>query len=85
MSDDPDSARRAESRRILDRVSREAESGGRSVVDRAARRARDHVAAADVDRGDWAEYWGTRIGRTLGAVLMVGLIAWLLLYLLQSE
>ena len=85
MADDPDSERRAESRRILERVSREAESGGPSVVDRAARRARDHVAARDVDRDDWAEYWGTRIGRTLGGLLLVGLVAWLLLYLVQGE
>jgi hypothetical protein len=85
MADDKDSERRAESRRILDRVSHEAESGGRSVVDRAARRARDHVTASDVDREDWAEYWGTRIGRTLGALLLVGLIVWLVLYLAQGE
>jgi hypothetical protein len=85
MADDKDIERRAESRRILDRVSHEAESGGRSVVDRAARRARDHVTASDVDREDWAEYWGTRIGRTLGALLLVGLIVWLVLYLAQGE
>jgi hypothetical protein len=84
MADDRDSERKAESRRILERMSHEADSGG-SVVDRAARRARDHVAASDVDRDDWAEYWGTRIGRTLGALLLVGLIVWLVLYLAQGE
>jgi hypothetical protein len=76
---------RAESRRILDRVSQEAEAGGRSAIDRAANRARDHLSATDVDRGDWAEYWGTRIGRTIGAVFLVGLIAWLVLYLARSS
>jgi hypothetical protein len=81
MADDHDSERKAESRRILERVSREADIGGQSMLDRAARRARDHVTAEDVDRDDWAEYWGTRIGRTLGAVLLVGLIVWLVLYL----
>jgi hypothetical protein len=85
MSDDRNRERKDESRRILERVSREAESGGRSVVDRAAQRARDHVTATDVDRDDWAEYWGTRIGRTLGALLLVGLIVWLVLYLAQGE
>ena len=40
MAKDRDSEQTAESRRILDRVSREAESGGRSVIDRAARSAR---------------------------------------------
>lgn len=78
--------RESESRRILDRVSREADSGGgRSVIDRAANRARDHLGAADVDRGDWAEYWGTRIGRTIGIVFLVGLVAWLVFYLAGGE
>lgn len=85
MVDDRDSQRKAESQRILERVSREAESGGRSVIDRAANRARDHLTAADVERDDWAEYWGTRIGRTIGAVFLVGLIVWLVFYLAQSE
>ena len=84
MAHDKDSERKAESRRILERVSQEAESGGRSVVDRAARRAHDHVTAADVDQDDWAEYWGTRIGRTLGALALVGLIVWLVLYLARG-
>ena len=84
MAKDRDSEQRAESRRILDRVSREAESGGRSVIDRAARRARDHVTAADIEREDRVEYWGTRIGRMLGLVLLVGLIVWLVLYLAQG-
>ena len=84
MADDQDSQRKTESRRILERVSQEAESGGRSVVERAARRAHDHVSAADVDRDDWAEYWGTRIGRTLGALLLIGVIAWLVLYLARG-
>jgi hypothetical protein len=54
------------------------------VVDRATRRARDHVLAADVEQNDWAEYWGTRIGRILGVVLVVGLIAWLVLFVVRG-
>jgi len=84
MADNLESERRAESRRILERVSQEAESGGHSAIDRAARRARDHVTAADVDRDDWVEYWGTRIGRILGRLLLVGLIAWLVIYLARN-
>jgi hypothetical protein len=80
---DPDES---ESRRILRRVSQEADSGGgRSAIDRATNRARDHLGAADVDRGDWAEYWGTRIGRTIGGMFLVGLIAWLVFYLAGGE
>lgn len=85
MAKDHDSEQRAESRLILDRVSREAESGGRSAIDRAARRARDHVTAADIEREDWVEYWGTRIGRMLGLLLLAGLVVWLVLYLAQGE
>ena len=84
MADNLESERRAESRRILERVSQEAESGGHSAIDRAARRARDHVTAADVDRDDWVEYWGTRIGRILVRLLLVGLIAWLVIYLARN-
>lgn len=84
MADDRDSERKTDSRRILERVSQEAESGGRSAVERAAKRAHDHVTAADVDQDDWAEYWGTRIGRTLGALVIVGLIVWLVLYLARG-
>lgn len=74
-----------ESRRILERVSQEAEAGGRSAIDRAANRARDHLAATDVDRSDWTEYWGTRIGRSIGALFLVGMIIWLVLYLAQGD
>ncbi|MBA3448686.1 MAG: hypothetical protein H0T56_13995 [Pseudaminobacter sp.] len=75
-----DDDRDAESRRILDRVAREAESGGSSLVSRAVRRARDHVSAADADRDDTIEYWGTRVGRVLGLVLTIGIIVWLVAF-----
>jgi len=84
MADDRDSERRAEARRILERVSQEDATGGHSAIDRATRRARDHVTAADVDRDDWVEYWGTRIGRTLGLLLLAGVIVWLVLYLARN-
>ncbi len=84
MSDDRHDARQRESRRIIDRVSREAESGGRSVADRLARRARDHVTATDMDPEDRIEYWGTRIGRALGLVLVAGLIVWLVVFVTQG-
>ncbi len=80
MTED-DVERQAQARRILRQISEESEGRGRSVLDRAAGRARHHLGAADVDRGDWAEYWGTRIGRSLGAIFLVGAIAWLIVYL----
>jgi hypothetical protein len=84
MAEKGESDRETESRRILDRVSREAESGGASMAARLGKRARNHVAARDVDRADWAEYWGTRIGRVLGLVLIAGLIVWLVLFVIRG-
>lgn len=84
MAGNKDDGRERELRRVLERVSREVEGGSQSALERTARRVRDHVAAADVDRGDWAEYWGTRIGRTIGALILVGLVVWLVSYLAQG-
>lgn len=84
MADDKHDEAQRESRRIIERVAREAESGARTVADRVTKRARDHVTAADVDPEDQIEYWGTRIGRILGVVLAVGLIVWLAIFVMQS-
>ncbi len=80
---DQESHRKTESQRILERVSREAESGG-SFVSRTVKRARDHMTAEDADKDDWAEYWGTRIGRGLGIGLLVCLLIWLVLFLMRG-
>ena len=70
---------KAESRRIIGRVGAESEA---SMARRAAERVGDHMAGRDVQggdtgRGDWAELWGTRIGRWLGVGLLVYVIWWL--------
>lgn len=67
---------KTESDRILARIARETE-GGSSLFSRTAKRARDHVTAADVDSEDRIELVGTRIGRVLGLALLVVLIAYL--------
>ncbi len=69
-----------ESRRILDRIARETGPGD-SLLGRAAKGAHDHVTAADVDPADKIEYWGTRIGRTLGLLLVAAILAWLVYFL----
>lgn len=76
-----DEKNEAESRRILQRVSQESDPGG-SLIARTARRARDHINAEDADKGDWAEYWGTRIGRGLGIGLVVLVVAWFIHFLM---
>ena len=73
-----------ESRRILDRVSREAGSGMPTFLSDASQRLRDHVAAVNATQGDPIEYWGTRVGRGLGFVISLVLIVGLLIYLFQG-
>ncbi|PWJ85033.1 hypothetical protein C7441_104302 [Pseudaminobacter salicylatoxidans] len=77
-----DRDRTLESRRILERVSREADSGAMSVVARVARKTRNHVTAGDAD--DRIEQIGTRIGRVLGLLICAGLLLWLLIFLLRG-
>ena len=78
MANSANGDRSAESRRILDRVAKESDSGGFALLGRTAGRARNHLSAADADQSDWAEVWGTRIGRTIGAAAIVGLLVWAL-------
>jgi tetrahydromethanopterin S-methyltransferase subunit G len=68
----------AESKRILERVAQESETIGTSSVKRVAERVKGHLSAQDTDENQWAELWGKRIGRTLGAVFVIVLIIHLL-------
>ncbi len=67
-----------ESKRILERVAQESETVGTSSVKRVAERVKGHLSAQDTDENEWAELWGKRIGRTLGAIFVVVLIVHLL-------
>lgn len=69
-----DEDRQAESHRIIGRVGQEAEA---SMVRRTADRVSGHMSGRDADRSDWAELWGTRIGRWLGVALLVYVLWWL--------
>lgn len=70
----------AESKRILERVAQESETVGTSSTKRVAERMKGHLSADDIGENQWAELWGTRIGRILGAVFLIVLIV----HLLQS-
>jgi len=83
MAERQDSDR--ESRRILERVAHETDPSGTSFVARTTKGMRDHVAAADADRADPIEIWGTRIGRILGLLLALGLMVWLVLFLIRGS
>ena len=75
----------SESRRILERVANESSPGGASLVSRVAKSARDHVTAAEADRSDPIEVWGTRIGRALGLIIALGLLIWLVYYVSRGS
>jgi hypothetical protein len=66
-----------ESQRILARLAGETEAGS------AARGAATKSAGPSPD-DDPIEYWGTRIGRGLGLVITVVLIAWLVMYVVRG-
>jgi hypothetical protein len=82
MAASEDDERARESRRILRGIARETEPGGTGFIAGAANDARNHFTAADIDPRDGIEYWGTRIGRALGAIITVGIVVWLVRYLL---
>ena len=81
MARPSDDDRHAESRRILDRVTREAHSGSFGLFGRGVEKARRHVVASDADQDDWVELWGTRIGRSIGLLVLAAFLVWVLIYL----
>ncbi|MEO0328605.1 MAG: hypothetical protein AAF217_08410 [Pseudomonadota bacterium] len=66
-----------EAKRILERVAQDSETVGTSSMRRVAERVKNHVNANDADQEKWAEIWGTRIGRGLGLIFFVVLVAYL--------
>ncbi|GHD17783.1 hypothetical protein ACFOEZ_13735 [Tianweitania populi] len=82
MSRDDEQTR--EARRILERISAESDGAAMKVVSRTAARGRDHFGAADADESDWVEVWGTRIGRAISLILLLGAILYLVLYLFRG-
>ncbi|MDJ0612735.1 MAG: hypothetical protein QNJ29_03605 [Rhizobiaceae bacterium] len=67
-----------EAQKILDRVANDSETVGTSSMRRVAERMKGHVSAEDADQNDWAEKWGTRIGRILGLIFVIALVTHLL-------
>lgn len=71
-----------ESRRILGRIAQESDPG--TVTARLANRARNHMAAADVDASDRIEQLGTRIGRAMALLITIAVLAWAVYFLIQG-
>lgn len=74
MKDD-ETVRKA--KRTLERIGEEGGLSATPVMKSAANSVRDHFAAADADKSDKVEVWGTRIARGLAVVAFVGLVLWM--------
>ncbi len=68
--------RLAESQRILRQVNRDSDHAGFTPIDRLQK----HLSANDIDKTDPLEVWGTRIGRSLGLVIMISLLLAIILW-----
>jgi len=66
-----------EARKILKRVEQESETLGTSSMRRTAENVTSHMRGDDADQNDWAEVWGTRIGRILSVVFFCVLVVYL--------
>lgn len=80
MADDPN---KDESRRILERMSRESDIAG-GFATRQADRLRNHLSATDAEQDDAIEVWGTRIGRIIALAAMAGCVLYIVWYLSQT-
>ncbi len=80
MSNLPEDPRQQESRHILDRVARESDVLGASALVRAARDAGAAFVGSDEPHVDRVELWAKRIGRSLGVVFAIYLLANLVLH-----
>ncbi|MEM9331555.1 MAG: hypothetical protein AAGA53_09530 [Pseudomonadota bacterium] len=72
-----DDDRAEEAKRILERVAQDSETVGTSSMRRVAERVKGHVTADDADKNEWAEVWGTRIGRFFSIIFFVVLVVYL--------
>jgi hypothetical protein len=82
MRHESDEARLTDSKRILDRVSREADGG--SLLMRASSALRGHITAKDGETEDRVEQWGIRIGRALALSVTIGLLIWLIAFVVYG-
>jgi hypothetical protein len=78
----PDSQRAAESRRILASVNDEMQVSG--LGNSLANRVGNHFSAREADQTDKVEVLGRRIGRFLSLALCIGLIIWLILFIMRN-
>lgn len=80
----PDDVRQQEAQRIINRMNAETDGAAMAAVKRRARKGRDHFAASDADRDDWAELWGTRIGRAIAGILIFCVLTYFAAFVLAG-
>jgi hypothetical protein len=80
MTNPAEDPRQQESRHILERVARESDVLGASALVRAAREAGPVLVDRDEPEPDRVELWAKRIGRSLGVVFAIYLLANLVFY-----
>lgn len=74
---DKDERERQQALRDLDRISKESDPFGTSVLSRGADKAKRHFLAEEADGEDAPERWGRMIGRGLSLILLVCLVWYL--------
>jgi hypothetical protein len=79
-----ETARTAEARRILAQVEKDTGIAASSALAWALGRTRNHMTGNDADPEDWAELWGTRVGRLLSLAAFVALSIYLYRFLAQG-
>lgn len=72
MKDEDEKMR--EAKRTLERIGQEGGLSATPAMKSTAKSVRDHFSAADADKTDSAEVWGTRIARGLALVALIGLV-----------
>lgn len=80
-----DEQRAEESRRILSQVEDESTAQSHGFLSRQFKHKMSHLNAEDVDGQDKVEIWATKVGRLLGFIITLGIIVWLIIYLMQSQ
>ena len=63
-----------EAEKILNRVENESETVGTSSMKRVAERTKNQIPTENSGTNEWAEKWGTMIGRGLGTLFVIVLI-----------
>lgn len=77
--------RAEESKKILSRIEKETAGQSHGFLARQINSQLSHLNAEDVAEHDKIEIWATKVGRFLGLAITLAIMAWLIIYLIQSQ